>query len=178
MDPITKRIPDLRPAEPLKSSDLLIVSQYIQGSNKVRRTTVGAVRDIIVSGFPNDPFGNGGGGGGGGGIVVDENTVQVQINNEFIQWRFQGGQWYNIIETADLLDALVPEMSFFSGNGAQKEFGPIPGLISNNPNRCLVVVGGVTQRPTISYTVSLDNGGKIIFDEAPPEDIEITVQPY
>jgi hypothetical protein len=38
MDPIIKRIPDLRPAEPLRSSDLLIVSQYIQGVNRVRKT--------------------------------------------------------------------------------------------------------------------------------------------
>lgn len=178
MDQIIKRIPDLRPAAPLKSSDMLIVSQYVQGTNKVRRTTVGAVKDVIISGFPNDPFSGGSGGGSGGNLVIDENTVRVRINNEFIQWSFQDGSWYNLIKLSDLKTAAVPEMSFFTGNGVQKEFGPVAGLTNSNPNKCLVVIGGVTQRPTISYTLSTDNGGKIIFDEAPPKDLEITVQPY
>ena len=178
MDPLIKRIPDLKAAEPLISSDLLIVSQYRQGINKVRKTTVGAIRDIIVSGFPNDPFAGGGGGSGGGGIVVDENTAEIQINGEYLQWRFQEGSWYNLIKTAELVDAGIPEISFFTGDGVQKEFGPVPGLVNNNPNRCQVVVGGVTQRATVSYTISTENGGKIIFDEAPPNSLDISVQPY
>lgn len=177
MDPIIKRIPDLRAADPLKSSDLFIVSQYVQGANKVRKVSVGAIKEAIIAGFPNDPTG-GGGGGGGGTIEVDENTVHVRINNEFIQWNFQDGPWYNLIKTTDLVDASVPEISFFAGDGEQLEFGPVTGLTSSNPNRCTVVVGGVVQRPTISYTISTDSGGKVIFDEAPPPDLDISVQPY
>ena len=178
MDPIIKRPVDLRAAEPLKSSDLLIVSQYIQGTHKIRKTTVGAIKDIVVASFPNDPTGNGGGGGGGGGLIVDETTVNIRVENQFIQWQFQGGPWYNLISLANLRSSLVPQISFFEGDGEQLEFGPLPGLSSVNPNKCAVVIGGVVQKPTVSYTLSLENGGKIIFDEAPPEGIDITVQPY
>lgn len=176
MDPTIKRIPDLRPADPLKNSDLLIVSQYVQGVNKVRKTTVGSIKEAIIAGFPVDPTG-GGGGGSGGNLVVDENTVGVRINNEFIQWSFQGGAWYNIITLAELRSAAVPQVSFFTGDKVQKEFSPVPGLTSTNPNKCLVVVGGVVQQPTVSYSVSLENGGKLIFDEAPPS-VAISIQPY
>ena len=176
MDPIIKRIPDLRPADPLRSSDLLIVSQYVQGANKVRKTTVGAIKEAIIASFPNDPTG-GGGGGGGGTIVVDENTVHVRINNEFIQWQFEGGAWYNLITLNELRSAAVPQVSFFQGNKVLLEFGPVPGLSSDNPSKCLVVVGGVVQQPTVSYTLSLENGGKLIFDEAPPF-VAISIQPY
>jgi hypothetical protein len=114
-----------------------------------------------------------------GSVVPDinENSVDVQINNDNIQWQFNGGSWYNLISLKDIRDAAVPEMSFFTGNGTTKVFGPVPGLTSINPNRSLVVVGGVTQQPTVSYTLSLDNGGKLIFDEAPPT-VPITIQPY
>lgn len=173
MDPIIKRIPDLRPADPLKSSDLLIVSQYVQGANKVRRTTVGAIKKAIIADFPNDPTG----GGGGTNLVVDENTVSVRINNEFIQWSFQDGPWYNLITLNELRSAAVPQISFFQGDKVQLEFGPVPGLNSDNPSKCLVVVGGVVQQPTVSYTLSLAEGGKLIFDEAPPF-VAISIQPY
>jgi hypothetical protein len=179
MDPIIKRPVDLRPADPLKSSDLLIVSQYIQGTHKIRKTTVGAIKDIVVAGFPNDPTGGGGGGGGGGGqIIVDETTVNIRVENEFIQWQFEGGEWYNLISLATLRSSLVPQISFFEGDGEQLEFGPVPGLSSVNPNKCLVIIGGVSQQPTVSYTLSLSSGGKVIFDEAPPDGIYISVQPY
>jgi hypothetical protein len=176
MDPLIKRIPDLRSADPLKSSDLLIVSQYVEGASKVRKVTVGALKEAIIASFPEDPTG-GGGGGGGGTIVVDENTVQVQINNEFIQWQFEGGAWYNLITLNELKSAAVPQVSFFQGNKELLEFGPVLGLSSDNPSKCLVVVGGVVQQPTVSYTLSLENGGKLIFDEAPP-NVAISIQPY
>ena len=173
MDPLIKRIPDLRTADPLRSSDLLIVSQYVQGANKVRKTTVGAIKEAIIASFPNDPTG----GGGGVDLVVDENTVKVQINNEFIQWSFQDGPWYNLITLNELRSAAVPQVSFFQGNKVLLEFGPVPGLSSDNPSKCLVVVGGVVQQPTVSYRLSLENGGKLIFDEAPPF-VAISIQPY
>lgn len=177
MDPIIKRIPDLRPADPLKSSDLLIISQYVQGASKVRKVSVGALKEAIIASFPEDPTGGGGGGGGGGTIVVDENTVHVRINNEFIQWQFEDGAWYNLITLNELKSAAVPQVSFFQGDKAQLEFGPVPGLSSDNPSKCLVVVGGIVQQPTVSYTLSLEDGGKLIFDEAPP-DVAISIQPY
>lgn len=176
MDPLIKRIPDLRPADPLKSSDLLIVSQYVQGASKVRKVTVGALKEAIIASFPEDPTG-GGGGGGSGTIVVDENTVKVRINNEFIQWQFEDGAWYNLITLNELRSAAVPQVSFFQGNKVQLEFGPVPGLSSDNPSKCLVVVGGVVQQPTVSYTLSLESGGKLIFYEAPPF-VAISIQPY
>jgi hypothetical protein len=176
MDPVIKRIPDLRAADPLKSSDLLIVSQYVQGASKARKVSVGALKEAIIAGFPTDPTG-GGSGGGGGTIVVDENTVHVRINNEFIQWSFEGGSWYNLITLAELRSAAVPQISFFQGDKVQLEFSPVPGLSSDNPNKCLVVVGGVVQQPTVSYRLSLEGGGKLIFDEAPPF-VAISIQPY
>lgn len=176
MDPLIKRIPDLRPADPLKSSDLLIVSQYVQGASKVRKVSVGALKEAIIASFPEDPTGDGGG-GGGGTIVVDENTVNVRINNEFIQWSFEDGPWYNLITLNELRSAAVPQVSFFTGDKVKLEFGPVPGLSSDNPSKCLVVVGGVVQQPTVSYTLSLADGGKLIFDEAPPI-VAISIQPY
>ena len=173
MDPIIKRIPDLRAAEPLKSSDLLVVSQYIQGINKVRKLSIASLKEAIIASFPQDPTG----GGGGGTIEVDENTVGVRINNEFIQWRFEDGSWYNLITLNELRSAAVPQVSFFQGDKVRLEFGPVPGLSSDNPSKCLVVVGGVVQQPTVSYTLSLENGGKLIFDEAPPF-VAISIQPY
>jgi hypothetical protein len=171
MDPIIKRIADLRPAEPLKTSDLLIVSQYIQGTSKVRRTTVGAIRDIVAAGIKGAPS-------GGGGSTVDPDKVKIRIDNGIIQWQPQDGPWYNLISLANLRSALVPQISFFDGDGVKLEFGPVPGLSSIDPNKCLVVVGGVVQQPTYSYTLNLSDGGKVIFDEAPPKNVKISVQPY
>jgi hypothetical protein len=177
MDPVIKRIPDLRAAEPLKSSDLFVVSQYIQGANKVRKVSLAKLKESIIAGFPQDPTGGGGGGGGGGNIVIDENTVAVRINNQFIQWSFEDGPWYNLITLNELRSAAVPQVNFFTGDNAQLEFGPVPGLISDNPNKCLVVVGGVVQQPIVSYTLSLEDGGKLLFSEAPPA-VSISIQPY
>jgi len=170
MDPIIKRIADLRPAEPLKTSDLLIVSQYIQGSSKVRRTTVGAIRDIVAAGAPS--------GGSGGGSAVDPDKIKIRVDNEIIQWQPEDGSWYNLISLTDLRSALVPQITFFDGNGTLLEFGPVPGLSSADPNKCLVVVGGVVQQPTYSYRLDLSGGGKVIFDQAPPNNLKISVQPY
>jgi len=176
MDPEIRRIPDLRPADPLKSSDLLIVSQYIRGAHKLRKTTVGAIKNVVIAGFPNDP--TAGGGGGGGQEPLAEDSVRIRIENDFIQWQIQDGPWYNLISLASLRSSLIPQVSFFEGDGEQLEFGPIAGLNSDDPNRCAVVIGGVVQQPTVSYTLSLNNGGKIIFSEAPPDNINISVQPY
>jgi hypothetical protein len=173
MDPIIKRIADLRPAEPLKTSDLLIVSQYIQGTSKVRRTTVGAIRDIVAAGIKGTSSG-----GGGSGSVVDPDNVKIRVENGIIQWQPEDGPWYNLISLATLRSALVPQISFFDGDGVKLEFGPVPGLSSADPNKCLVVVGGVVQQPTYSYTLDLNGGGKIIFSEAPPKTVKISVQPY
>lgn len=112
-----------------------------------------------------------------GGQTIDENSIDIRINSGIIQWQFNGGSWYNLISLQELKDAAIPEATVFSGNGTTKEFFPVAGLASVNPKRCLVVVGGVTQQPVVSYTLSLDNGGKLIFDEAPPS-VPITVQPY
>jgi hypothetical protein len=113
-----------------------------------------------------------------GSLTIDENSVDVRINDDNIQWQFDGGLWYNLITLTEIRQAAVPEISFFDGDGHTLEFGPVAGLASNNPNKCLVVVGGVTQHPTVSYTLSTANGGKLIFSEAPPNNVKISIQPY
>ena len=172
MDPVIKRIPDLRTSEPLKSGDFLIVSQYTQGTNKIRKTTVGALKAAILAGY------NGGGANSGGSeLVVDEHTVEIRINNEFIQWRFQEGTWYNLISLTEIREEIVPPMSMFDGDDETLHFYPVEGLTSLNPRRYQVVVGGVVQQPSVSYTLSTDNGGTLIFDQAPPS-VPISIQPY
>lgn len=115
--------------------------------------------------------------GDGNSFTVDEDTVNIRINNGYFQWQFQGGSWYNLITVTDFKTAVIPQMSFFVGNNTRTVFGPVADLTSNNPNKCMVVVGGVVQQPTVSYSIDMTDGGKLIFTEAPPV-VPITIQPY
>lgn len=60
------------------------------------------------------------------------------------------------------------QTTYFQSDGVETHFSPVTGLTSIDTMLCLVVVGGVVQEATTSYTLSLDDGGTLIFDEAPP----------
>jgi hypothetical protein len=152
-----KRIPQLPAATTLGDADLFLVHQ----NNASKKVTFSTFKTLL--GSATGP--------------LDENSVDIRINNDNIQWQFNGGPWYNLITLTEIKQAAVPEISFFNGDGHTLEFGPIPGLVSDNPNRCQVVVGGVVQQPTFSYTLSLADGGKLIFPEAPPT-VKISIQPF
>jgi hypothetical protein len=115
--------------------------------------------------------------GDGNSFTVDADTIHIRINNGYFQWQYNSGTWYNLISVTDFKATVIPQISFFTGNDTSKVFGPVPGLSSNDPNKCLVVVGGVVQQPTVSYTLSMLDGGKLVFDQAPPI-VPISIQPY
>ena len=68
---------------------------------------------------------------------------------------------------------------YFVGTGSKKLFNPVPGVISADAAKCLVVVGGVVQIANLAYTVSPDAGGSLVFaDEAPPAGLAISIQSF
>jgi hypothetical protein len=67
---------------------------------------------------------------------------------------------------------------YFAADGVKKNFNPVPGITSTDATKCLVVIGGVTQQANVSYTVSLDAGGTLIFHEAPPLGNSISIQSF
>ena len=69
--------------------------------------------------------------------------------------------------------ALSVQNTLRIANGVSSTY-PISGLASNNPEHVLVALNGVTQAPTLDYTVSLASG-TITFDSAPPAGTQIAV---
>jgi hypothetical protein len=69
--------------------------------------------------------------------------------------------------------------AYFVGNGSNKLFSPVPGLISDDAAKCLVVVGGVVQIANLAYTVNSNAGGSLVFaDEAPPAGLTVSIQSF
>lgn len=59
------------------------------------------------------------------------------------------------------------------GDGASRTFS-VDGLKSSDPNHVIVALNGVTQEPTIDYTVS-QGAGTITFTTAIPNGVKIVV---
>ena len=155
-----KRISDLKPAVELAGADLLIVSQ----NNAIRKTTVDLIAQKISS------------------QVKDSSKIVFRIDSGYIQWQYVGDRlWNNLVSLAELQG---PPGSFsnittrFAGDGVRKVFAPVAGIITTEARKCTVAVGGVVQTAGISYTVSPVNNGILTFDEAPPNGVDVTIQPY
>jgi hypothetical protein len=161
-----KNIPQLPPATSLADYDIMIVQQ----GTTTRRGTVGLLKQTIMQ------------------EVTQGRDVQLRVDGGYIQWKYAGTtSWQNLISLDDLKGSPgepgtpgstgLSTPSFFAGDGSRTVFSPVPGLRTTNASRCMVSVGGVVQQADESYTVSLDSGGSLIFAEAPPENLPVSIQP-
>ena len=158
----TKRVSQLDPAKPLSAADLFIVEQDNNGKVGTRKASF----ELLGRSLSH--------------VLGASRDLEMRVDSDYLQYRYVGDStWTNLIAVSELGGGTaspgVP--SFFTGTGSQKTFSPVPGLSSTDASKCIVTVGGVTQQHTVSYTVSLANGGSLIFDEAPPIDLPISIQP-
>lgn len=154
-----KTVDDLKPAAPIAGADLWIVSQ----SKAIRKATVDQLTQRIAS------------------QVQQKGRIQLRVDSGYIQWQYIGDKyWQNLISLEDLQGAgsTTRTSTSFVGDGAKKVFYPVVGITSTEAHKCTVVVGGLTQTPIKSFTVSPLNNGSLIFDEAPPDGIDITIDSY
>ena len=152
-----KKISQLPLADSLHDTDLFVVKQ----SSVTKATTLLALSEYI---------------GTGGTSARD---IELRKNGEYIQWKYVGDiAWNNLVALADLQgpagSGSLSQVSF-AADGIKNIFNGISGISSTDPLKYIVTVGGVTQQPGISYTVSTENGGSLIFDEIPPANLAITV---
>jgi len=158
-----KNIPQLPPVTALADYDIMIFQQ----GTTTRRGTVGLLKQTI------------------GQDIVQGRDIQLRVSDGYIQWKYAGtSTWQNLVALEDLKgakgdtgSAQISEPAFFTGDGTRKVFSPVPGLTSTNAYKCEVAVGGIVQQAVVSYTVSLADGGSLIFDEAPPANIAVSIQP-
>lgn len=160
----TKRIPQLKPATILYDNDLILVEQ----ENTTKKATFKLFKESVGSGS------------GSGGSARE---VELRNSGSYIQWRYVGVEsWIDLVSLEDITgppgSAYGSETYYFVGDGSKKAFNPVPGLVSVDASKCLVVVGGVTQLANSSYTVTLDAGGTLFFDEAPPAGLTISIQSF
>lgn len=152
-----KKIPQLNPATSVSSSDLFVVNQ----NNATKKATFGLLKQYILDDF------------------TQARDIQLRKGNGYIQWRYAGdSEWINLVSLIELQGppggGAVTQV-VFTGDGVQKIFNPISGIISSDALKCIVTVGGVSQQPYIAFTVSADNMGTITFDEAPPFNLPVTI---
>ena len=155
-----KRISDLKPAEQLAGADLLIVSQ----NNAIRRATIDLLAQKIAA------------------QVKDSGKIVFRIDSGYIQWQYVGDRlWNNLVSLAELQGPAGSSANIttkYAGDGVRKVFSPVPGVITTEARKCTVAVGGVVQTAATSYTVSPVNNGTLTFDEAPPNGVDVTIQPF
>lgn len=160
----TKRVPQLKAASAVYDNDLILIDQ----ENVTKKATFKLFKDYI-------------GTGAGGGTGTDGREVEIRNSGTYIQWRYVGvDSWTDLVSLADITGSpgasYSSETSYFTGDGIRKSFSPVPGIINTDATKCLVVISGVTQLANSSYTVNLDNEGTLLFDEAPPPDLGISVE--
>lgn len=153
----TKRIPQLQPAVSVSGNDVIVLQQ----ASGTKRTVVDALKDYISA------------------DLAQARDIQLRKNNGYLQWRYAGDiSWINLVSLEELQgppgSGSLSQM-VFTADGVKKIFNGISGIISSDALKCIVTVGGATQQPNVSYTVSTENGGSVIFDEAPPNNLAITV---
>jgi hypothetical protein len=153
----TKKIPQLPPATGLSGADLFVFSQ----NDVAKRVNFETIQRKIQLEL---------------GSAKD---IELRKANGYIQWKYVGDTtWINLIALTDLQGppgSGGATQSKFTGDGVTKIFNGISGINSLNSLKYSVSVGGVVQEPSVSFTVSLDNGGSLIFDEAPPDGLPITI---
>jgi len=156
--PSIKSISELKSANPLNNADLFVVEQRVGGMRKV---TYGILRQGLT-------------GEGGSG-----RQISLRKSNGYIQWQAAGDPtWTDLVSLEELQGPPGSgslSQQVFTGDGVKKIFNGISGIISADALKCVVTVGGATQQPNTSYTVSTEDGGSVIFDEAPPNNLAITV---
>lgn len=152
-----KKIPQLNTATSMFSSDLFVINQ----SNITKKATFALLKQAITEDFNH------------------ARDIQLRKNNEYIQWRYVGDiSWINLVPLSDLqgppgLGSISQRV--FVGDGTNKIFNGISGILSSDALKCIVTVGGVTQQAYASYSVSTESGGSVIFSEAPPANLPVTV---
>lgn len=153
-----KKISQLLAAIALHDEDLFVIKQSVG----TRSTTLLALREYI--------------GALDGGVSKD---IELRKSDGYIQWKYVGDTvWNNLVALSDLQGpggSGSLSQQVFAGDGVKKIFNGISGIISSDALKCIVTVGGATQQPNVSYTVSTEEGGSVIFDEAPPDNLTITV---
>ena len=154
----TKQIPQLPPAKEISGVDMFVFSQ----NNIAKRVNFETIQKKILL---------------EAGTAKD---VEFRKSGGYIQWKYVGTPtWINLVSLEDITGPSGGLSSrpttYFTGNGSRLVFSPVPGLINTDATKCIVVVGGITQLANSSYTVNLDSGGSLVFDEAPPA-LSISVQ--
>lgn len=157
----TKKIPDLNAAIGVNNGDLFMLSQ----NNTTRKTTFGAIKQTIAE------------------EVARDREIEFRNNAGYIQWRHVGDPyWINLVSLEEIRgpagEGTFEPITYFTGDGVTKKFFPISGIINNNAAKCTVTVGGVTQQAYASYTVSAVDGGTVTFDEAPPNNLPVSITPF
>jgi hypothetical protein len=152
-----KKIPQLNLASYVASPDLFVINQ----NGITKRATFALLKDTITRDFEH------------------ARDIQLRKTDQYIQWRYVGDlMWTNLVPLSELQGPPglgSTTQTVFTADGVKKIFNGISGISSNNALKCIVTVGGATQEPGISYTVSTENNGSVIFDEAPPANLAITV---
>ena len=154
---LQKKIAQLLSAVSVSDADLLMITQ----SDVAKKATFGLLKEYISSDFthPRD--------------------IQLRKSDGYVQWRYVGdGYWTNLINLADLQGPPgtggVTQVTIIA-DGVKKIYSGISGMYSTHALNYNVTVGGVTQQPVVSFTVSLNDGGSLIFDEAPPSGLPIDI---
>ena len=155
-----KKIPQLVPATSVSDSDLVLLTQ----SNVTKKATFGLLKKYMADEF------------------VHARDIQIRKYNGYIQWRYAGDSaWTNLVALQDLQGPQGPPgagssvQSTFTGDGVTKIFNGISSIFYTNALKYNVSVGGVVQEPFVAYNISLADGGSLIFEEAPPLDIPISI---
>lgn len=162
----TKRVPQLKAASAVYDNDLILIDQ----ENVTKKATFKLFKDYIGTGT-------------GGGTGVDGREVELRNSGTYIQWRYVGvDSWTDLVSLADITgptgSVSASGTVYFDADSVKINFSPVPGISSTDATKCLVVVGGVTQQANVSYTVSLANGGTLIFTEPPPLGNSISIQSF
>jgi hypothetical protein len=162
----TKRIPQLKSATALYDNDLILVEQ----ENVTKKATFKLFKDTV--------------GSGGTGTGSDAREIELRNSGAYLQWRYVGVEsWIDLVSLEDITGPAGSSYGsttyYFVGDGVKKTFNPVPGLVSTDSTKCLVIVGGVPQVANVSYNVNLLGGGTLNFiDEAPPAGLTISIQSF
>lgn len=153
----TKKIPQLPAATALSGADMFVFSQN-DIAKRVNFETIKRRIQLDLSGSKD---------------------IELRKYGGYIQWKYAGDlDWINLVSLQDLQGPPgegAAAQWVFEGDGAKKIYNGISGIISLNAVKYNVSVGGLVQQPYSSYTVSLEAGGSLIFDEAPPARLPISI---
>jgi hypothetical protein len=157
-----KKIHQLKPASAVYDEDLLPISQ----NELTKKLAFHLLKEAILE------------------SVTTGHSIEMRAHDGYLQWKYANDTvWANLIALSDITGgggggaATLSVPSFFKGDGLKKKFFPVPGLTSTDAKRCIVTVGGIVQEAESSFFVNLADGGSLIFDEAPPLNLTISIQP-